>query len=533
MIVRWRTDAPSESRLSYGLSVRQLHTVIHVPGARTEHEIRITGLIPNTVYHYAIGTPTQTLAGGDASHFFRTSPLPGMNRRLRIWVIGDSGTANSTAAAVRDAYVSFAGADPAALWLMLGDNAYGDGTDSEYTAAVFQMYPQILRNTVLWPSPGNHDMHASNAATQSGPYFESFTLPTQGEAGGVASGTEAYYSFDYGNVHFVAIESDETPRHVGSPMYNWLELDLQANDKDFVIVYWHHPPYSKGSHDSDSSSHQSQLRENFVPLLEDYGVDLQLSGHSHSFERSMLIDGHYGKSSTFNASHIVDGGDGDPAGDGGYHKPSVGPAPHEGAIYSVVGSSGKSSSGKLDHPIMVRSIKFEGSMLVEVEGRTLRAWWIGRDGVVQDHFEISKGPPAICSDGLDNDADGLVDSPADPGCADPSWPLEDPQCNDGRDNDGDSFVDSADPQCFQRAWSNREAERWYCGLGFELGLILPPVLRLDRRRRRTRSPSGNDRRPGGGLRPSDERTVRGQPRAAAMPARRPKKVPSPSEMPLL
>ena len=384
---------------------------------------------------------------------------------------------------MRDAYVNFAGADPATLWLMLGDNAYSDGTDLEYTEAVFQMYPQILRNTVLWPSPGNHDMRTSSAATQTGPYFESFTLPTQGEAGGVASGTEAYYSFDYANVHFIAIESDDTPREVGGPMYSWLELDLQANDKDFVIVYWHHPPYSKGSHDSDSSSHLTEMRENFVPLLEDYGVDLHLSGHSHSFERSMLIDGHYGISSTFNSTHVVDAGDGDPGGDGGYHKPSTGPAPHEGAVYSVVGSSGKTSSGTLDHPVMVRSIQFEGSMLLEVEGRTLRAWWIGRDGVVQDHFEIAKGLLPACSDGLDNDEDALVDFPTDPGCASPASMLENPQCDDGLDNDSDLLVDSDDPECLDRPWRLREAKRRSCGLGFELGLLLLALL-LDRRRRR-------------------------------------------------
>jgi hypothetical protein len=266
-------------------------------------------------------------------------------------------------------------------------------------------------------------------------------------------------------------------------MYSWLELDLRANDKDFTIVYWHHPPYSKGSHNSDSSSHLTDMRENFVPLLEDYGVDLQLSGHSHSFERSMLIDGHYGTSSTFNSTHVVDAGDGDPSGDGAYHKPSVGPTPHEGAIYSVVGSSGKSSNGPLNHPIMLRSIKFEGSMLLEVDGHTLRAWWIGRDGVVQDHFEIAKGPLPICSDGLDNDEDGLVDFPTDPGCRHAGWPLEDPQCSDGLDNDDDSYVDEADPYCANRPWRNREEKSPFCGVGFELGLLLAPIVWLHRRRR--------------------------------------------------
>jgi hypothetical protein len=117
----------------------------------------------------------------------------------------------------------------------------------------------------------------------------------------------------------------------------------------------------------------------------------------------MLIDGHYDVSRRFDASHRIDGGDGDPSGDGSYHKASAGPAPHEGAVYSVVGSSGKTGRGKLNHPVMVRSLAEEGSLLLEVEGRSLSAWWIHKDGSVRDHFQITKGPRPGRSDDLDDD----------------------------------------------------------------------------------------------------------------------------------
>ena len=81
---------------------------------------------------------------------------------------------------------------------MLGDNAYFSGTDQEYQAAVFDTYPTILRNTFLWSTRGNHEVNEPV-------YYGAFTLPTAGEGGGLASGTEAYYSFDYGNIHFIAI----------------------------------------------------------------------------------------------------------------------------------------------------------------------------------------------------------------------------------------------------------------------------------------------------------------------------------------
>ena len=75
-------------------------------------------------------------------------------------------------------------------------------------------------------------------------------------------------------------------------MMTWLEADLQNNDKLWVIAFWHHPPYSKGSHDSDTEGKLIDMREIVLPLVEQYGADLVLSGHSHSYERSYLIDGH-------------------------------------------------------------------------------------------------------------------------------------------------------------------------------------------------------------------------------------------------
>ena len=149
---------------------------------------------------------------GDANHFFFTAPPVGTEQAIRIWALGDSGTANANAAAVRNAYLSFTGSQYTHVWLMLGDNAYNDGTDGEYQTAVFNMYPTVLRQTVLWPTLGNHDGHSANSATQTGPYYDIFTLPTQGQAGGLASGTEAYYAFNYGNIHFVVLDSYETSR---------------------------------------------------------------------------------------------------------------------------------------------------------------------------------------------------------------------------------------------------------------------------------------------------------------------------------
>lgn len=412
MTLRWRTCDLTDSRVRYGLDPGNLNNLADDATPTTEHEILLTGLNPDTQYYYSVGTSTQSFEGGDTDHFFVTSPLQGTAKPTRIWVIGDSGTANANAQAVRDAYLSYTGTSPTDLWLMLGDNAYLSGTDEQYQAAVFDMYPMLLRNSVVWPALGNHDAEplGSSSSNGTGPYFDMFTLPSMGEAGGLASGTEAYYSFDYGNIHFINLNSTGSDRSVGGAMLTWLESDLAATSQDWIIAYWHHSPYSHGSHDSDnpldSGGRMFDMRENVLPILEAYGVDIVLTGHSHSYERSFLLNGHYGTSDTLTPPMILDAGDGRMFGDGMYAKATLGPGANEGAVYSVVGSSGLISGGALDHPAMFVSMNVLGSMVLDVDGNRLDVNFIDDNGTTRDNFTLIKGPrsdaiPDIKANGMD------------------------------------------------------------------------------------------------------------------------------------
>ncbi len=396
IIVRWRTDQATDSRVRYGTSPGSLTSNEDTPTLTTEHEVTVSGLSADTTYYYSIGTTTATLAGGDANHFFVTSPATGTTRPTRIWVLGDSGTANSNAQAVRDAYLNFAGATTTNLWLMLGDNAYNNGTDAEYQAAVFNMYPTMLRKSVLWPTIGNHDTAGSISPPASLPYYQIFTLPSNAEAGGIASGTEDYYSFDYGNIHFICLDSMTSDRSPSGAMMTWLQSDLGSTLQRWIVAFWHHPPYSKGSHDSDTEAQLIEMRQTALPILEAGGVDLVLTGHSHSYERSFLIDGHYASSTTFSDFMKKDGGDGREGGNGAYTKPSTGPAPHEGAVYAVAGSSGQISGGLLNHPATFISLNSLGSMVLDVDGNRFDAKFLNSAGVVADHFTLIKGstPPS-------------------------------------------------------------------------------------------------------------------------------------------
>ncbi len=199
----------------------------------------------------------------------------------------------------------------------------------------------MLRRTPVFPAIGNHEGTLSDAASQTGPYYEAYVVPTDGRAGGVPSGTEAYYAYDWGDVHFVVLDSHESPRAVGGAMLRWLDADLASTSATWIVCYFHHPPYTDGTHDSDTESQLVDMRENALPILEAHGVDLVLAGHSHIYERSHLLRGAYETPTT--TAGIVDHGDGRIEGDGPYRSSCSSPsscvddAPHrvaagEGAL---------------------------------------------------------------------------------------------------------------------------------------------------------------------------------------------------------
>jgi len=157
------------------------------------------------------------------------------------------------------------------------------------------------------------------------------------------------------------------------------------------------------------------MRQNALPVLESWGVDLVLTGHSHTYERSFLLDGHYGLSGTLDeVVNILDIGDGSEAGDGAYQKSDIVAAQNEGAVYAVAGSSGKLSTGyPLNHPVMFISLESLGSMVLDVAGNRLDATFLDQNALIRDEFTILKTPdleaPLISNVSAEDASHVLVD----------------------------------------------------------------------------------------------------------------------------
>lgn len=418
--IRWKTDNPTNSRVTYGTVFGTYTDTTDDASLTTEHEVRINGLTPDTKYFYTIGSTTQTLQATNTNYVL-TLPPANTTRKLRFLALGDCGNASTNQVDVKNAALSYLGSNDLDALLTIGDNAYSSGLDNEFQNEFFDIYKNdLLKNKKLYPNTGNHDYGNSNSNTgvRNNAYYNNFTLPTNAEIGGTPSGTEAYYSYDIGDVHFVALDSYGREDANTTKLYDtlgaqcvWLKNDLAVNTKKWVIVYFHHPPYTKTSHNSDTETGDLMLiRERFIRILERYGVDLVLCGHAHGYERSYLLKNYFNNPSSplldndFNiASHTATGTNQNAKYDGTANACAYtynsGQYNH-GSVYIVAGSAGQigGSAAGYPHNAMYYSNNTNGgSFYFEVDSNRLDAKFISYSGtggsvtpVIRDQFTIFK-----------------------------------------------------------------------------------------------------------------------------------------------
>jgi Icc-related predicted phosphoesterase len=426
-----------------------------------DHLVRLEDLAPGAEYEYTIGAASEAwepLPEGRPTFTFRAwpAPPPKSGRKpssgdggtwARAWVLGDAGRGGGTPRRVRDAMLRHAaqprGADAGAdadadgqekfdplkspAWdvtLALGDNAYSDGGEWEHTHHFFEVYEEINARVPVMPTMGNHEGHSSDLMEGTGPYYDAFELPTEGESGGVPSGHPSYYSFDFGDIHFVSIDSENHVPYNDETFFEWLEKDLEAAQSSaWRVAYFHHPPYSKGSHDSDDEWGLKKMRERLVPLLEEKRVEIVFTGHSHAYERSNLLGGLYEgswktdehtkaepeKAEPEKAEARSEARSKDKLRSGGKGAARLWQAPPEtgwdehdrlvktdcgplgGTLYVVAGSASQTGKGRINHKAMRYSTKSKGSALLSIMGNSkARIDFVNEGGEVEDVVELHK-----------------------------------------------------------------------------------------------------------------------------------------------
>jgi hypothetical protein len=245
-----------------------------------QHEAPITGLSEATTYAYDVFVGSVRVTPGTDQ--FRTAPRPGTGTASFV-IVGDSGTGSSeqTQLAARMKTETFD------IMLHGGDIVYGvssgtgDASHQTYQTWFFDIYRDILRRKPWFPSMGNHDSRPSNSWGQA--YLELFVLPDEAGTGTHADHAERYYSFDYGPVHFVVLDT-EFAFQAGSrraAQLAWLDADLATTTQPWKVAFFHKSPYSSGR------AHGSNLdvRGAFRPLFEKHGVQIVMSAHEHNYER--------------------------------------------------------------------------------------------------------------------------------------------------------------------------------------------------------------------------------------------------------
>jgi len=372
-LVAFRTGVSCTPYVRFGAGT-DLSRTATATAAGWRHAVKLDGLSGGQTYSYVVhacGTVTGVRQ-------FRTATGPSTSS-VHFTAMGDFGTGGSLQAQV----LALLGQPGRAgeLVLVLGDNAYESGTEQELQDRLFKPMAALMRQTPLFPTLGNHE-YVTNMGQ---PYLDNFYLPANNTAR-----TERYYSFDWGPVHFVALDS--TCAVLGSVdvcklanQKSWLAQDLAATKQPWKVVFFHHPPWSSGAHGS-----QLVMRREFAPMFEQYGVDLVLNGHDHNYERSKLMKGD-----------------------------AVAASGTRGIHYVVVGSGGASlRSFPITQPgwTAYRNNTDVGYLDVKVSGGTLTARFFNAGGTVKDTFTVTKTLPAALPDeGLGVSASALeVETPPGP-----------------------------------------------------------------------------------------------------------------------
>lgn len=253
-------------------------------------------------------------------------------QRIRFAALGDSACSSESNLAI--AYQIY-NSNPDFV-MNTGDNVYERGLDHEYSKYFFMVYnadhpaidrgAPLLRSVPYYTVLANHDVHRSDAQHHdiadfdqdpgSLAYYTSMYLPQNGpvptcvtpitgspqstasfkQCAGTRFPRMANYSFDYGDAHFLCLDSNLYVDPTELALQNWIESDLRSTDAEWKFVVFHHPGFDVGK-----THFTEQHMRVLSPLFERTGVDVVLSGHEHSYQRTRPL--HFAPTDTSRASN--------------------------------------------------------------------------------------------------------------------------------------------------------------------------------------------------------------------------------------
>lgn len=275
--------------------------------------------------------------------------------------VGDWGCTNDTKSMVNNII-----AENPELVLGLGDYAYRDNAGCWLN--IIDQLDHKLKIVI-----GNHDAKkyvtgkSYPSEERLNEYMNHFNLTSQ------------FYSFDYGNVHFVAM-STEVPFGKDSLQYQFVKNDLEKTKSEqnnkWIIVFYHRTAYASPT---SAGSGIPLLINTYHPLFEKYKVDLVVQAHSHSYQRSYPI-----KYNSENSSKpfIMDNNKEN------YNDP-------EGQIYAIVGTGGVGAIHNFTGPsakYMAIQFKAFGFLNLNIlnNGSTIVGKFQDNNGSILDRFSITK-----------------------------------------------------------------------------------------------------------------------------------------------
>lgn len=271
----WNTDSGSRCKVEIcqngdtvwrGVTgkVRTLHDV-------KRNEVVIKRLKNEYAYSYRIFTDEYNLLPTANLSF---TAHPGSGKPFTFFAAGDigepveeGGTPDVMASSVTRKMFDFN------FGLLLGDIVYHDGKSEAYDKNLFQYFAVPFSHIPTFAVLGNHDWHVNPDEN----FLVEWKLPGNGH----------YYSFDYGNTHFIGLDSKDGDFYKYEEQVHWLEEDLkQSKDRyRWIIVFLHH------NGKSCTYKEDTERVIALYPLFEKYNVDLVLNGHAHTYERLNPMDG--------------------------------------------------------------------------------------------------------------------------------------------------------------------------------------------------------------------------------------------------